>query len=392
MIVKPVVRGFICTTAHPVGCTRLVEDQIDFVRARSPFEGPKNVLVIGASTGYGLASRIVSSFGAGAGTIGVFFERPSNGKRTATTGWYCAHAFDKLARQAGQKSRSINGDAFSDEIKRETLDAIREELDGPLDLVIYSLAAPRRRDPKTGELYQSSLKPIGQIYRSKAADLNTGKVGDVEIEPATEDEIRQTQKVMGGEDWKMWIETLLAENLLAEGATTVAYSYIGPESTRPVYRDGTIGEAKKHLENTTHELGELLAPIGGRALISVNKAVVTQSSAAIPAVPLYIGLLFDVMKKKGLHERCIEQVWRLFQDNLYSDAPLELDHKGRLRLDDLEMREDVQREVKERWQRVTAENLPELVDLEGYRTDFLKLFGFALDGIDYDADVDLETD
>lgn len=391
MIVKPVVRGFICTTAHPTGCIKLVDDQIDFVQQRSPLPGPRNALVIGASTGYGMASRIVSAFGAGAGTVGVFFERPSNSKRTASTGWYCAHAFDERARRAGLATHSVNGDAFSDEIKAETIEAIRSEV-GNVDLVVYSLASPRRRHPRSGELFQSTLKPIGQTYRSKAADLNTDQVVEAEIEPATEDEIRQTVAVMGGEDWKMWIEALQRAGVLASRATTVAYSYIGPELTRPIYRDGTIGQAKRHLEATVKEIGELLAPSSGRALISVNKAVVTQSSAAIPAVPLYISILFDVMKEKGLHERCIEQCYRLFAEHLYSGGPVRPDAKGRLRLDDLEMRPDVQAEVAARWERVTTENLHELADVSGYKIDFLKLFGFELDGIDYEADVEIDPE
>ncbi|SEN08080.1 enoyl-ACP reductase FabV [Lihuaxuella thermophila] len=386
MIIQPKFRGFICTTAHPTGCAKQVQEQIDYVKSQKPIQGPKKALVIGASTGYGLASRIALTFGAGADTIGVFFEKPGSEKRTATAGWYNTAAFEKAATEAGYVAKSINGDAFSNEIKQETIDLIKKEF-GKVDIVVYSLAAPRRVHPDTGEVFSSVLKPIGQAYTNKTVDFHTGKVSEVTLEPATEEEIRHTVAVMGGEDWKMWIDALEEAGVLADGVITLAYSYIGPKITHPVYREGTVGRAKDHLEATAHELDAQLKKLNGRAFVSVNKAVVTQSSSAIPVVPLYISLLFKVMKEKGLHEGCIEQMYRLFADRLYSGSSVEVDEAGRIRVDDLEMREDVQEEVLALWNQVDSESLKSISDLEGYRTDFFQLFGFETDGVDYEADV-----
>lgn len=391
MIIKPKFRGFICTTAHPVGCAKQVQNQVEYVKNQKPIQGPKKVLVIGASTGYGLASRIVSTFGAGADTIGVFFEKPSTKIRTASAGWYNTVAFEKLAQEAGRIAKSINGDAFSKEIKEQTIDLIKKEF-GQVDLVVYSLAAPKRVHPETGETFSSVLKPIGQTYSNKTVNFHTGEVSELTVEEATDEEIRHTVAVMGGEDWKMWIEALKENGVLAEGAMTVAYSYIGPKITHPIYREGTVGRAKDHLEATAHELDSMLKPLGGRAFVSINKAVVTQSSSAIPVVPLYISLLFKVMKEKGLHEGCIEQMYRLFADRLYGGNEIPVDEQGRIRIDDWEMREDVQDEVSARWPQVTSENLKQISDIEGYRNDFFHMFGFETPGVDYEADVDIELE
>lgn len=390
MIIKPKFRGFICTTAHPVGCERQVQKQIDYVKSQPAIDGPKRVLVIGASTGYGLASRITAAFGAGAATIGVFFERPSSGKRTATAGWYNTAAFEKAARQAGLFAKSINGDAFSNEIKQQTIELIKQEW-GQVDLVVYSLAAPKRVHPVTGEVFSSVLRPIGQTFSNKTVDFHTAEVTEISIDPATEEEIRHTIAVMGGEDWKMWIDTLKQAGVLADGAKTVAYSYIGPEVTHPIYRAGTVGRAKDHLEATAHELDTQLKAIGGRAFVSVNKALVTQSSSAIPVVPLYMSILFKVMKEKNLHEGCIEQMYRLFNERLYAGEEVPVDEKGRIRIDDWEMREDVQAEVSAKWNKVNSDNLREISDIEGYRKDFFQLFGFETDGVDYEAEADVEV-
>jgi enoyl-[acyl-carrier protein] reductase/trans-2-enoyl-CoA reductase (NAD+) len=387
MVIQPKVRGFICTTAHPVGCARHVEQQIEYVKSQGKVNGPKKVLVIGASTGYGLASRIVAAFGCEAATIGVFFEKPASDTRTATAGWYNTAAFEKAAREAGLYAKSINGDAFSDEIKQQTIDLIKQDL-GQVDMVVYSLASPRRTHPKTGELFSSVIKPIGKTFTSKTVNVHTGEVTEVSIEPATEDEIRQTVAVMGGEDWEMWIHALNEAGVLAPGAVTVAYSYIGPELTWAVYRDGTIGRAKDHLEATSHKLDEYLKAIGGSAYVSVNKAVVTQSSSAIPVVPLYISLLFKVMKEKGLHEDCIHQMYRLFKDRVYAGGDVPVDDKRRIRIDDWEMRADVQDAVASLWKQINSDNLEQLSDIAGYRKDFYKLFGFGLDGVNYEEDVD----
>lgn len=386
MIIQPKIRGFICTTAHPEGCARAVQDQVDWVKTQAPFDGPKKVLVIGSSTGYGLASRIAASFGAGAGTLGVFFERPADKKRTASAGWYNTVGFENAARAAGHYARSINGDAFSDEIKAQTIAAIKEDLQ-QVDLVVYSLASPRRTHPKTGESFSSVLKPIGDAYSSKTVNVQTGEVSDISIETASEEEIAHTTAVMGGEDWEMWIHALDEAGVLAEGVRTVAYTYIGPELTHPVYRDGTIGRAKNHLEQTGLTLNEYLQNKNGSAHVSTNKAMVTQSSAAIPVVPLYISLLYKIMKEKDCHENCIQQMYRLFADRLYTDAPPATDDQGRIRIDDWEMREDVQAAVAALWNSVNTETLEAVSDIASYREEFLGLFGFGFDGIDYEVDV-----
>ena len=385
MIIEPRMRGFICLTSHPKGCEQNVKNQIEYIKSKGLIEGAKKVLVIGASTGFGLASRITSAFGSDAATIGVFFEKPSAEGKTATPGWYNSAAFESEAHKAGLYAKSINGDAFSNEVKRETLDLIKADL-GQVDLVIYSLASPVRTNPKTGVTHRSVLKPIGQTYTNKTVDFHTGKVTEVSIAPANEEDIANTVEVMGGDDWSMWIEALKSENLLADGATTIAYSYIGPELTEAVYRKGTIGRAKDDLEATAFTIADSLKSIEGKAYVSVNKALVTQSSSAIPVVPLYISLLYKVMKEKGIHEGCIEQIQRLFKDRLYGGSEIATDEKGRIRIDDWEMRDDVQAEVAKLWLETTTETLPAIGDLEGYRNDFLNLFGFELAGIDYKAE------
>lgn len=386
MIIQPKTRGFICTTAHPQGCAAQVQRQIDYVKSKPSIKGPRNVLVVGASTGYGLASRIVSAFASGANTVGVYFDKAAEGARTATAGWYNSAAFEEAASKAGTKSYSIVGDAFSDEIKAKTIDLIRTEL-GQIDLVVYSVASPRRTHPKTGEVFSSVIKPLGETYTNKTVNFHSGEVSQATIEPATEDELRQTIAVMGGEDWQMWIDELQNAGILAEGATTVAYSYIGPEITHAVYREGTIGAAKNDLEMTAHNLNKQLGESGGRAFVSVNKALVTQSSSAIPVVPLYISALYKVMKEKGLHEGCIEQMYRLFSERLYGEGKTLVDEKGLIRVDDWEMRPEIQQEVARLWTDLTTENVYELSDLAGYRREFFQLFGFETDGIDYEADV-----
>jgi enoyl-[acyl-carrier protein] reductase/trans-2-enoyl-CoA reductase (NAD+) len=386
MIIKPKTRGFICTTAHPVGCAHQVEEQIEYVKGQGLKQGPKKVLVIGASTGYGLASRIVSSFEYGADTIGVFFERPGSEERTASAGWYNTAAFEHAAQKAGIYAKSINGDAFSDEIKQQTIEAIKQSF-GKVDLVVYSLASPRRNHPKTGESFTSVLKPIGKSYTNKTVNFHTAEVTDITIDPANEEEIRQTVAVMGGEDWMMWIEALKAADVLAEGVQTLAYSYIGPDLTLPVYREGTIGRAKDDLEASAGKLTKELEGLGGRAFVSVNKALVTQSSAAIPVVPLYISILFKVMKENGSHEGCIEQIHRLFADRLYQDGEVPVDEAGRIRLDDWEMKPEIQSEVAKLWAAINSDNIHDISDIESYRTEFFKLFGFEIDGINYDEDV-----
>ncbi len=388
MIIKPKVRGFVCVTAHPEGCAAHVQQQIDFVRGKGPLTDlPKRVLVIGASTGYGLASRIVPAFAGGAATIGVFFEKPGEEGRTASAGWYNSVAFEKAAHAAGLYAKSVNGDAFSDAIKEQVIAMIKADL-GQIDAVIYSLASPRRTHPKTGVTAKSTLKPVGAAFTAKTVDTDRQVVSDITIEPANEQEIADTVTVMGGEDWEMWIDALNAAGVLAPGALTVAYSYIGPDLTNAIYRAGTIGAAKEDLEATSHRLAEKLAPTGGRAFVSINKALVTQASSAIPVVPLYISLLYKVMKAHGTHEGCIEQIERLFAENLANGASPQLDDSGRVRIDDWEMRPEVQKEVAEIWPRTTTENLSELTDIAGYRAEFLRLFGFGLPGVDYDRETD----
>ncbi|MNK05956.1 putative reductase [compost metagenome] len=387
MIIEPRMRGFICLTAHPDGCEQNVINQINYVKSKGAIDGPKKVLVIGASTGFGLASRITSAFGSDAATIGVFFEKPSAPGKPASPGWYNSAAFEKYAHKAGLYAKSINGDAFSDEIKQQTLDLIKNDL-GQVDLVIYSLASPKRLHPKTGIVHNSVLKPIGEnVFTNKTVDFHTGAVSEVSISPANEDEIENTVAVMGGEDWEMWIDALKAASLLAPGATTVAYSYIGPSLTEAVYRKGTIGRAKDHLEATAFTITDKLKDINGKAYVSVNKALVTQASSAIPVIPLYISLLYKVMKEKGIHEGCIEQIQRLFAERLYMNEDTPTDAAGRIRIDDWEMRADVQEKVAQLWLEATEETLPLIGDLAGYKKDFLNLFGFDVAGIDYEKDV-----
>ncbi|ARV06198.1 trans-2-enoyl-CoA reductase [Polaribacter sp. SA4-10] len=385
MIIEPRTRGFICLTAHPTGCDENVKKQIEYVTSKGAIKGAKKVLVIGSSTGFGLASRISSAFGSDAATIGVYFDKPSAPGKTGSAGYYNTAAFEKHAHKAGLYAKSINGDAFSNEIKRKTLDLIKEDL-GQIDLVIYSLASPVRTHPDTGVRYKSVLKPIGGVFSNKTVDFHTGNVSEISINPAEGEDIANTVAVMGGEDWKMWMDALKSENLLSENATTVAYSYIGPSLTEAVYRKGTIGAAKDHLEATAFTITDDLKSIGGKAYVSVNKALVTQASSAIPVIPLYISLLYKIMKAKGIHEGCIEQIQRLYSERLFG-GDLALDEKGRIRIDDWEMREDVQAEVAELWKTASSENLSEIGDLEGYSKDFFNLFGFKVDGINYDADV-----
>jgi enoyl-[acyl-carrier protein] reductase / trans-2-enoyl-CoA reductase (NAD+) len=385
MIIEPRMRGFICLTAHPEGCEQNVKNQIEYIKSKGSIDGPKKVLVIGASTGFGLASRITSAFGSNAATIGVFFEKPASEGKTASPGWYNSAAFEKEANKAGLYAKSINGDAFSTAVKQQTLDLIKADL-GQIDLVIYSLASPVRLHPETGVLYRSALKPIGNTYSNKTVDFHTGNVSQVTIEPATQEDIDNTVVVMGGEDWSMWIDDLKKANLLAAGATTIAYSYIGPAVTEAVYRKGTIGRAKDHLEATAFTITDSLKSIGGKAYVSVNKALVTQASSAIPVIPLYISLLYKIMKADGIHEGCIEQIQRLFSQRLYTGATVPVDEKGRIRIDDWEMRDDVQSEVAQLWLEATTETLPAIGDLAGYKQDFLNLFGFGFKGVDYDAD------
>lgn len=377
-------------TAHPDGALQAVKNQIEYVKSKGKIKnGPKKVLVIGASTGFGLSSRIAAAFGSDAATIGVFFEKPASEGKMGTAGWYNSAAFEKEAHAAGLYAKSINGDAFSDDIKRQTIDLIKKDL-GQVDLVVYSLASPRRTHPKTGVAYASVLKPIGEPFTNKTVDFHTGVVSDITINPVENDEdIANTIAVMGGEDWKFWIEDLKAAGVLADGVKTVAYSYIGPELTFPIYRNGTIGQAKNDLEATVPVLNELLKDLHGVSYVSVNKALVTQSSSAIPVVPLYISLLYKVMKAKGTHEGTIEQMQRLFADRLYTEnGDVALDSEGRIRIDDWEMAEDVQAEVAKYWDKVTTETLAEISDIDGYRKEFFNLFGFELEGVDYEKDTD----
>ena len=379
------MRGFICASSHPKGCEQNVKNQIEYIKSKGPINGAKKVLVIGASTGFGLASRISSAYGSDAATIGVFFEKPPTEGKTASPGWYNSAAFETEAHKAGLYAKSINGDAFSNEIKQQTLALIKSDL-GQVDLVIYSLASPVRLHPVTGVLHRSVLKPIGDVYTNKTVDFHSGKVSEISIEPCNGDDIENTIAVMGGEDWAMWIDALKAQNLLAPGAITVAYSYIGPSLTEAVYRKGTIGRAKDHLEATAFAITDSLADIDGKAFVSVNKALVTQASSAIPVIPLYISLLYKIMKEEGIHEGCIEQIQRLYQERLFTGNEIPVDEKGRIRVDDWEMRSDVQEKIAKLWGEAVTENLSEIGDLEGYRKDFYNLFGFDVDGVDYDVD------
>lgn len=390
LTIKPKIKGFICITAHPEGCAHAVKQQIEYVQQQDAIsQGPKNVLIIGASTGYGLASRITAAFGSHAATVGVFFERPAEGNRTASAGWYNTVAFEKQAHAAGLYAKSINGDAFSNEIKQSTIKLLKEEV-GQVDLVIYSLASPKRVDPITGVVHKSTLKPIGQSFESKTLDTDRKLVSTIRLEAADGMEIEDTIKVMGGEDWELWMKALQAADLLAPNIKTVAYTYIGPELTWPIYSHGTIGRAKKDLEHVCKHINQMLQPLGGEAIVSVNKAVVTQASSAIPVVPLYISLLFQVMKEKSIHEGCIEQIYRLFHNHLYTKHSHRRDDLGRIRLDDLEMSTDVQAAVTQLWPKITTETLTELSDFKGYQIEFLRLFGFGFDTIDYEEPVEVD--
>jgi len=389
MIIKPKIRGFICTTTHPVGCEANVQEQIDFTRSQPKVDGPKRVLVIGSSSGYGMSSRIAAAFGSDAATIGVFFEKPGSEKKTGTAGWYNAAAFDRLAHEAGLYAKSINGDAFSHEAKQKVVELIQADL-GQVDLVVYSLASPVRKLPDTGEVIRSVLKPIGEPYRSTAIDTNKDCITEAEIEPATQEEVDATVTVMGGEDWQLWIDALADAGVLAEGCKTVAYSYIGTDITWPIYWHGALGKAKQHLDETAHILNTKLSSMGGQANVAVLKSVVTQASSAIPVMPLYLSMVFKVMKEQGLHEGCMDQVWRLFSTALYGTGA-QMDDANRFRLDDWELRDDVQSACRDLWPQVTTENLFELTDYAAYKAEFLKLFGFGIESIDYDQDVSPEV-
>ncbi len=386
MIIEPRMRGFICLTSHPKGCEKNVLNQIEYVKSKGKIEGPKNVLVIGASTGFGLASRITSAFGSNASTVGVFFEKPPQEGKTASPGWYNSSAFHEQAKKAGLYAASINGDAFSNEVKNKTIALIKADL-GKVDMVIYSLASPVRTNPNTGVTHRSVLKPIGNSFTNKTVDFHTGIVSNITIESCTDEDIRNTVAVMGGEDWQMWMDALVQADALSENAMTIAYSYIGPALTEAVYRKGTIGKAKDDLEATAFKINESLKRIHGKAYVSVNKALVTQASSAIPVIPLYISLLYKKMKEEGIHEGCIEQIHRLFNERLFIGKEVPIDEKGRIRIDDWEMREDVQQNVDQLWKQATTETLPALGDLNGYKSDFLNLFGFGFSGIDYKEDV-----
>ena len=387
MVIKPRVRGFLCTTTHPEGCRENVRRQIAHVQSGGPISnGPKRVLVLGASTGYGLASRITAAFGCDAATIGVFFEKEGSERKPGTAGWYNAAAFHEQAEAAGLYAKSFNGDAFSDDMKTQVIDLIKADL-GQIDLVVYSLAAPRRTHPKTGVVHSSTLKPIGSDTTQKGVNTDKEEIQEYHLEAATQEEIDNTVAVMGGEDWQMWIEALDEAGVLAEGAKTTAYTYIGEKITWDIYWHGTIGAAKQDLDKRVVDIRALLARQGGDARVSVLKAVVTQASAAIPAMPIYLAILFKVMKARGVHEGCIEQVNRLFRESLYGDAR-GVDEEGRLRADNLELDLEVQAEVATIWEQIDTDNLKDLSDFDGYRREFLQLFGFEVEGVDYDADVD----
>ena len=386
MIIQPKVRGFICTNAHPKGCAANVKQQIDYIKQQSVIaNGPKRVLVIGASTGYGLASRITAAFGCGAKTLGIFFEKEPDAKRTGTAGWYNSAAFYQYATAAGLYAKQINGDAFSDEIKQKTIDTIKADM-GQVDLVVYSLASPRRQHPKTGVVHNSVLKPIGQAVTQRGVNTDKQIVEEVTLPQATEEEITNTVAVMGGEDWQMWIDALLAAGVLSDGAQTTAYTYLGEKLTWDIYWNGTIGAAKKDLDRSRALIDSKLAVIHGKSYVSVLKALVTQASAAIPIMPLYLSLLYKIMKEKGGHEGCIEQINRLFREALYNPAR-QLDAEGRLRVDDKELRPEIQDAVAELWSVVDTENLYELTDFQGYKDEFLKLFGFGFASVNYDEDL-----
>ncbi|MGR2767839.1 enoyl-ACP reductase FabV [Photobacterium ganghwense] len=389
MIIKPKIRGFICTTTHPVGCEENVKEQIAYTKAQDPIaNAPKRVLVIGSSSGYGLSSRIAAAFGGGAATIGVFFEKPGTEKKPGTAGWYNSAAFDKFAKEEGLYSKSLNGDAFSHEAKQKAIELIKKDL-GQVDLVVYSLASPVRKMPETGEMVRSSLKPIGETYKATAVDTNKDALFEASVEPATEQEIQDTVTVMGGQDWELWINALSEAGVLSDECKTVAYSYIGTEITWPIYWHGALGKAKMDLDRAAKGLNDKLSATGGSANVAVLKSVVTQASSAIPVMPLYIAMVFKKMREEGVHEGCMEQIYRMFSQRLYKadgTAP-EVDEENRLRLDDWELREDIQQHCRDLWPSVTNENLAEVTDYVQYKDEFLKLFGFGIASVDYDADV-----
>jgi len=386
MIIKPRVRGFMCITTHPVGCEANVKNQIDYIKRQAPIDGPKRVLVIGSSTGYGLAARIGAAFGGGASTLGLFFEKEGTEKKSGSAGWYNSAAFHKFAEQDGLYAKSINGDAFSDEIKQKTIETIKADM-GQVDLVIYSLASPRRQHPKTGEVFNSTLKPIGKDVTLRGINTDKEEIQEFSLEAASDDDVSNTIAVMGGEDWQMWMDALSEADVLAEGAKATAFTYVGEKVTWDLYWHGTIGQAKKDLDKKVIGIREKLAATGGDARVSVLKAVVTQASSAIPIMPLYLSLLFKAMKADGSHEGCIEQLYRLYTECLYSDTP-RLDEEGRLRVDELELRPEIQDKVASAWAQITTGNLAELTDFQEYKHEFLNLFGFDIDGVDYDAEVD----
>ncbi|MGF1700718.1 trans-2-enoyl-CoA reductase family protein [Photobacterium makurazakiensis] len=389
MIIKPRIRGFICTTTHPVGCEENVKAQIAYTKAQGAIaNAPKRVLVVGSSSGYGLSSRIAAAFGGGASTIGVFFEKPGTEKKPGTAGWYNSAAFDKFAKEEGLYSKSLNGDAFSHEAKQKVIDLIKEDL-GQIDMIVYSLASPVRKMPETGEVIRSSLKPMGETYTATAVDTNKDVLIEASIEPATEQEIEDTVTVMGGQDWELWVDALSEAGVLADGCKTVAYSYIGTEITWPIYWHGALGKAKMDLDRAASTLNDKLSATGGSANVAVLKSVVTQASSAIPVMPLYIAMVFKKMREEGVHEGCMEQIHRMFTQRLYKDdgSAAEVDSENRLRLDDWELREDIQKHCRELWPSVTNENLFDVADYQQYKDEFLSLFGFGLESVDYTADV-----
>ena len=387
MIVKPKIRGFICTNAHPVGCAASVQLQIDYVKAQGALsDGPKNVLVLGCSTGYGLASRITSAFGAGANNLGVCFEKPPTERKTGTAGWYNTASFHSKASAEGLYAKTINGDAFSKEIKQQVIDTLKADI-GKVDLVIYSLASPRRTDPETGEVYKSTLKPVGQSYKTKTYDTDKNLIHEIALDPANEDEIQQTIKVMGGEDWELWLDALGEADLLADHCKTTAYTYVGKELTWPIYGQATIGKAKEDLDRAAASIVKTKADKKVQAYVSSLKALVTQASSAIPVMPLYISLIYKVMKEEGTHQGCIEQIYDLFTDKLTQAQP-EVDALGRLYMNTKETNDATQAKIKALWDQVTQENFHELSDYAGYHHEFLRLFGFDLSGVDYEADVE----
>jgi len=390
MIIKPRVRGFMCITTHPTGCEANVLNQINYIKSQPTLNIPKRVLVVGSSTGYGLAARIAAAFGGGASTLGIFFEKPGSERKPGTAGWYNSAAFHKFVDREGLYAKSINGDAFSNEVKQQTIDIIKQDL-GQVDLVIYSLAAPRRQHPETGEVFNSTLKPVGKDVTMLGVNTDKEQIQEFSLEAATQQEIDDTVAVMGGEDWQMWIDALDSAGVLAEGAKTTAFTYIGEKITWDLYWDGTIGQAKKDLDKKVLAIRDKLAAKGGDARVSVLKAVVTQASSAIPIMPLYLAMLFKQMKRANIHEGCIEQLYRLFSECLFNQNP-RLDEAGRLRVDDLEMDAAIQDVIAENWTAISDENLPEYADLESYKKEFLNLFGFEIEGVDYQADINPEVE